>query len=182
MKSKQTYRDKLRQVQDLSLLNKKNIGGNAFERVTLLVDVFEDRAFRHDMGNLDDAKADDELSKFIPDLPASFLSMRAVLERFPHREDWETRGPRELYFQLKEEADALKPERTKRPRKGVTVKEHERALNELSEHRAMLKHAQSELDILRKENQELREENATLKGRIAELEKSVERLSKIRAA
>ena len=182
MKSKMTYRDRLRQVQELNVLNKKSIGGNAYDRVSLLAEVFEDRAYPHDMGNIDDAKADDELSKFIADLPAGFLSMRAVLERFNERSDWETRGPRELYFQLKEETDALKPQRQKRSHKSVTVKEHERVVNELGEHRAMLKHSQSELSILRKENQELKEENAMLKGRIAELEKSVERLSKTRAA
>ena len=182
MNRKETYRDKLRQVQDLQSLNKKTIGSNAFERVSLLVEVFDDRVFRHDQGNVDDFKAAEILDGYLSDLAFTFLDLRAVMLRFPDRTDWENTGPRSLYLQLKEQDRAMKPVSGERKVRRVTIKEHEKAMGELAEHRVMLKHTQSELDVLRKENQSLKEENATLKGRITELEKSVERLSKFAAA
>ena len=58
-------------------------GRSAYQRTKLLVQVFKDRDFRAEAGNVDDFRAAEVLDEYVEDLALSFLELRAMYEHFP---------------------------------------------------------------------------------------------------
>lgn len=179
MASSSTYKEKLKEI-----LRMKSAAASAvYRRAVILIDVFNDRDFRADLGNADDFKAADALDQYCDDLPYQFLDLQAMVDAVPESSEWKKRSLREIYEQSRmaaKERDA--DSRPLKPRRTVTVKEHEEVLTQCKAAESRAKHAADMLEEKRKSYEELskecaalRQENAELKGRIKELERIVGR-------
>jgi hypothetical protein len=60
----------------------------AYDRVQILVDVYNDTEFRLEYGNRDDAKLGDILDVYADDLGYKFHDLRVMLQEYPNRDDW----------------------------------------------------------------------------------------------
>lgn len=155
-----------------------------YDRVSVLIDVFNDREFRVAEGLEDDGKAADYLTEgYLPDTDWDFLNLRALMEFAPNREKWGGGKLKRLYAEM---IEARRKANTKEGapivRNRVTKEEYEKVQLGLKHAEARATHLQDRvtetLDLierLRTENRELREENALLKGRIQELERMLTR-------
>jgi hypothetical protein len=100
---------------------RKQGAGLLYDRVTLLVDCYDDPAFRewHEQAGTNELDfLDDELS----DTACSFMTLRAVLVAFPARDEWITHNIRELI------ALTIDSERASRQGEGKRMSWKERAL------------------------------------------------------
>ena len=97
-----------------------------FQRVGLLVEVFNDREFRADLGNLDDLAAGERLDAEVTDLGFEFLQLRAILERFPTEEDWRNRLLVEMWQTVLTERATPTEDRPQKTRRTATVAELDR--------------------------------------------------------
>lgn len=177
--AKPTYKSRLIAASEL----KRSGLVHLHERVQTLVEVFEDQAFRADIGG-DDFKLAAVLDKYVDDCALSFLELRSVLQAFPKADQWLDANLRQLY------ADAVaresKPKETgdtdKPARRSATVKELDELSLKLKDAEFVGKTLTEEVSELRQENRRLLAENARLEGRISELERMVERFSPRREA
>jgi len=151
-----------------------------YDRITLLVEIYDDDQFRQDSGDPDDLSAATLLDAEVGDLCADFLELRCVLDSFPNKGDWTDKNLKKLV------AAALDGSRTRRKskkseRRTVTLKEHEKIQVKAGEAEAraaqlgrVLDESQKDMETLRQENQSLREDLAEARGRIRELERRFE--------
>lgn len=174
--SKASYKVKLEQA---AAINSRN-ASDVYKLAKLLREVFEDRDFRADIGNVDDFKAAAILDEHVKNAPWSYLDLHAMLEAEPNQAAWATRGLREIYQSSRERAAT--PPAAPRTRRTVTTKEYDELATQLKAVEAREKYVAKRLDESRKTYEELAAENEDLKrrlaeahGRIMELERLVKR-------
>lgn len=114
------YKKKLLQCKEL----RGEAGFTAYERARLLVDVFDDRDFRADLGNVDDWKAAKALDEYVEDLCIKFLGLRAMLEHFPRKDEWKEGKLATMYQQVVD--GRSEPEQTTQERRRATLEDLER--------------------------------------------------------
>jgi hypothetical protein len=179
MKSKTSYKKILEQARSM----RSTAVSAIYDRVKLLDEaVFNDADFRADIGNADDFKAGEYLNEFLDDVAYTFLQLRAILTAFPDRAQWEGKSLGELRGATLQQHAEHQPEPAKVTRRTVTIKEHEKAIEEAAKQTARAKHYETMLvetrqsyDELLKENRELRHQLSVAEGRIVELERLVGR-------
>lgn len=155
-----------------------------FDRAKILVEVFDDAAFRADHGMYDDAQLAEQLDAYLQDTKWRFAELRLMLSFCSDRKRWSTGKLRDLY----DEALAAKrpaPQEEPRHRRTATVAEleaaedrvkHEAAVSrqlraQLESEAKQRENTETELERLRRQNAQLREELAVARGRIEELER-----------
>ncbi|HSV27554.1 MAG TPA: hypothetical protein VLH60_06650 [Sedimentisphaerales bacterium] len=149
----------------------------AYRRAKLLCQVFEDRNFRADCGNLDDFRAAAVLDEYLEDLCVSFLDIRRMLRHFPKPKAWQEGRLSRLYNDmLKAESGEKDKPLSGKPR-NVTAEVRKRLESQLTDARKELARQNavrlSEIDQLRAKVADLERENAELRERITELEKQL---------
>lgn len=176
MQSKQSYKNTLQEILKLKSANASKL----YERVQLLVAVFHDRDYRLDLGNVDDFKAADTLDVYLDDTPFGFLDLAAVLKHFPSRKEWTQTSLRELHAKACELSKPESPVRKSRP--AATLKQVEELETAKKAAEGQVKFLQTQLqetrltyDELLAENRDLRKQLHIAEGRIAELEKLLQR-------
>lgn len=159
--------------------------GLLFDRAKLLVEVWNDGEYlAFHKGDL--AKAEDYLDAEVGDYGLCFFDLKAMLESFPKRAQWEKANLRELLAQALEMVAVERKERQADSvpviRQRVTRKEYEEAVAETARVEKRAELYESEADKLRRrvmeleaENRNLVAENARLEGRISELERMLNR-------
>ena len=153
------WKEKLAQVKNL----RKRSAGLVYERIVLLVDVYADEEFLADEG-LDELSAADRLDEELADVCAGFLELKAVLEFYPNRKQWEGRRLDLIVAEVLE-AERKRHESTREPRKITRFTKSQ--FEDLTRERNTLT---SQLSEVRDENISLHEEIGQLKHRITELE------------
>lgn len=168
-KTASEYKLKLIVVSEMKAQSK----GLLYDRVKILNEVFDDRDFRAEAGNLDDFKADEHLSAYVDDTGFTFLQLRAILEHFPNRAAWEKRKLAEMYDEMRDaKAKLNKQERQPTaPRRRVTAAEFDQAQEEKSRAQVIAQQSREQLHKVTDEADALRAEVARLQGRISELER-----------
>lgn len=83
--SPRPYKQKLLEAREL----RKQSGVLVYDRVALLCEVFEDRDFRIDLGQVDDLAAAKVLDAEVADLCFEFLQLRELMTTFPDRDIWQ---------------------------------------------------------------------------------------------
>lgn len=174
------YKAKLLAVK--KLITRRRAGSH--EMATLLVSVFNDRNFRADLGNVDDFKAADALDEYCEGMDGlRFLQVRALLEHYPSKSQWEGRRLSDLYAEMRESQRAeVNGERPKREVNRVTREQYEAVQTEKQHAEARAKfldtelsQRQNRLSQLEKENADLKQDLAKAMGRIEELERQLAR-------
>jgi len=154
------WKENLARVKNL----RREAAALVYDRVKLLVAVYEDPEFLADEG-LDALSAARRLDDELADVCAGFLEMKAVLEFYPERKQWEGRRldliVAEVLSAERERHAALSEPRP--PVKRVTKAEHAETVKELE----LVKKSYAELEA---DNRSLLEEVGRLKYRISELE------------
>lgn len=154
-----------------------------YDRLLLLVEVYNDKDFRTDHGNIDDFKAAEIMDGYFSDLfGLGFLQLRSMLEHYPERKQWETGRLRIMWndiLKTKQAADAKVNER--KPvkvavRERVSAKDHHEIVQQYAQAEAKAETAQreavaakTELETLRAENIVLKEENRRLTMQVESL-------------
>ena len=148
--------------------------GSIYDRVKILNEVFEDRDFRAEAGNLDDFKADDHLSRYVNDTGFSFLQLRAILEHFPDRAAWEQGLLAEMYDEMRDakaRRNRAEREPAATPRRRVTAAEYDKLAEEKARMEVLVRQTREQIHQATDHADELRAEVARLQARIAELER-----------
>lgn len=158
-----------------------------YERISLLVQVFDDDDFWTD-NSLDDDEAagkwlDKEVDEFRTIGAASpFWTLRACLTRWPKKSEWTNTTLRKMLATLTEEREERQDKAGRREAKRATVKELEEAVKRSEHAETTVKNLQSNMEQRTSELQkalsrirELEAENAELRGRIMELERALSR-------
>lgn len=163
------------------LLNARAMRGKggfaAYDRVTLLNGVFDDRDFRADIGNVDDFRAADVLNEYTEDLALRFLELRAMLEHYPERSQWKDGKLRTMYDEMRA-ARNVDAEPTKRQRQSVTREQYDALQNDKQHAEARAKFLDGELSQRQNRLAELERENAQLKQALARAEGRIEELER----
>lgn len=164
-------------------------GLGAYQRAKILVQVFDDRDFRADHGNLDDFQAADLLSEHVSDLCLGFLELRAMLAHFPSEADWKNGNLRRMHAEMLEANRPVREPATPQARRTVKLSEHEKVVSELRQAESRVSNYTSELTRLREKCAALEQEVAALRRqnkadaeRIAELESLLEERTELAAA
>lgn len=172
MSSRKNYKQLIIQAREM----RGQSGLSAYDRAKILVDVFNDRDFRTDVGNVDDFGAADALDQYVDDLCVSFLQLKAMFEHFPNREQWKEGMLFQMHAEVIEKGKQA-PEGPTRTRKSVTTKEYEKVVEEKQAASTRAEYLNKELEAARKrideltsENRELAEKYARAEGRIGALE------------
>lgn len=166
-----TYKKKLIAAGEMRTAGRESL----FQLATILVEVFEDRDFRADSGNIDDFHASELLDKYLEHTAATFLEVRAILQTFPTLEQWNGKTVRELYESALESSRASEDSKPRVTPRRITIKEFEEEQRLRREAEAEVRNLKKQVDELDKQNRKLIRENATLEGRISELERAIER-------
>lgn len=147
----------------LEALELRGLGGkSAYRRTKLLVQVFADRDFRAEAGNVDDFRAAEVLDEYVEDLALSFLELRAMIEHFPRESQWSEGKLRSMYKEVMEAGG--QPEREIRPR-------HKISLAQFAELEDKFRKEQARVKELQKQNAQLRSELDQAQTRLRRLEK-----------
>ena len=153
-----------------------------YRRVKLLCDVFADREFRQDNGNLDDAAACTLLSKELNDVASDFFVLRRVIEYFPDRDSWAGGNLQKMIAEVREYDHAQVEKEPKRTVERATMQQLRTEKERAASAEQQVARVEKTVDDLRVENQQLRDDNqqlreelATANGRIAELERLLDR-------
>lgn len=136
-----------------------------WERVRLLVEVFDDPDWRAKFPGKDDAWLGDELSKYLADTDFAFHDLRIILVYFPDRESWAQRVLVDLYDEARSKR-AEPADNGPRKRRSVKVCEHEEVVRQkqaLERQLCQLQDMPTEVERLREENEQLRREVYTLR-------------------
>lgn len=174
-------------------LELRSVGGSsAFERATLLVQIFNDADFRIDNGNADDMKAADVLDDLIDDIGFSFWQVRKMLDRYPKQEQWQSGRLRAMYRDMIDaDMKAKNAERaantTARPR--IKKADFEKVETEAKQKSAQVEILSekstkqiSQIDTLQAENRLLKDENEKLKAENKRLQQRVRTLERSQLA
>lgn len=173
-----SYKDKLLQAR--KMMGRSGLA--LYDRMRILMEVFDDRIFRTEENIADDLKADEYLTAgYLRDVSSwSFLELRSLMQFAPDKSQWGTGDLRRLMAECIEANRPKREERATRTR--VTAEELEAARSQAKHAEARAKYVETELLETKKsyeqlcvENRELREELAHAKGRIAELERMLTR-------
>lgn len=128
---KKKWELKLKEARDL----RSKGASMLFDRVSLLVECYNDPSFRkwHADNNLNEL---DVLDKEVSDVSGStFLTVKAVFERFPDREDWVQSGFRDLTakLMLEKKVDKQSTRVSWKDRALVAERENERLKAEIAQ-------------------------------------------------
>lgn len=171
MTSQRQWKQKMLEARKL----RGKTAGIVWQRVKLLVEVFDDQDYRSDNGDLDDMAAAEKLSGELGDVAADFFMLRRVLDRMPLKSDWEGKDLRKMIAEVRELDKKDDNKEPRSPRRTATVKQLDGVQQERDVAEKRLTIAESTLAELRSENRQLREELAVARGRIEELEKALNR-------
>lgn len=166
-KATKNYKELLLEARNL----RGKAGENAWKRATILVQVFEDQAFRDSIGAADDWRAAEMLNAEVEDLCLTFLQLREMLSVFPQRKQWEDGRMRTLYEQARDRSTVEDEEKPKRQVTRISKKEFEQEHQARVEAEARFKYSDKQRAELLHEIEELKAENNQLRGRISELER-----------
>lgn len=176
MKSKSTYKDRLLKAKEL----RSESGANAFDRVALLVEVFNDRDFRLDCGNVDDFRAAETLDAYVDDLCRDFLELKQMIEFYPKREQWSDGKLNTMHramMQAIEERNASERSQAGNKRKPkqqeFTQADYNSLLLRAENAVSMRKQIQQQCDRLQAENRDLKAENERLRKENSELKRQL---------
>lgn len=172
MKSKKQSPDSPKRYKTL-LLEVKTlhaaIGHKAFEIAVRLVEVFEDREFRADLGNVDDFKAADVLDGYCCALPLDFFELRDLLQRYPDQKDWAAGDLKKMFARmLQEKEQSARADTQKQSRKVITRKQHEAMCEEMNRWKSRAHFLGKEVQELKARIVELEAENGSLRKQLAE--------------
>lgn len=152
-------------------------GLKAYDRAQDLVEVFNDRDFRAERGNVDDLKAAKKLDQYVGDLCCEFLELRDMLSYYPSRDQWGdgnlAKMKREMYEAHRKSKRDSEAEAEPITRTRPTLAEYKDLKKEADELKVRTKYQADEVALLREENHRLRTELARAEGRIQELERIV---------
>ena len=137
---------------------------NAYELMTVLLEVFDDWHFLQQNGLSDEFQAGDFLNKYVRHLNMPFLQLRAVYKRFPDRKDWAAGDLYGLYRKVIDEREAERLAQPKVARRSVKVSDVEEAQRKA-------KHAEA---VARKVETKAKTEVAEVKAKAAEAVKAAE--------
>ncbi len=138
-------------------------GKSAYQRTKILVQVFLNRDFRAEAGNVDDGRAAEVLDEYVEDLALRFLELKAMYEYFPKDSQWSEGKLRSMYKEVME-AGAQPPREVQR--------RHKITLEQYAELEAKWKKELARVQQLRKENTQLRSELDQIQTRLRKYEKS----------
>lgn len=173
-RSEATYKAKL--------LNAKSMRGKggfaAYDRVTLLNSVFDDRDFRADIGDVDDFRAAAVLSDYTEDLAFKFLELRAMLGYYPERAQWKDGKLRTMYEEMRVAQRAADADPRKRSRTVVTREQYDAVSADKDHAEARAKFLDGELARSRDRIADLERENGDLKHALARAEGRIEELER----
>ena len=176
MAAKRSWKKLLEKVESLFAEGRVNL----YATTVLLVKIFNDRDFRHEVKLESDYDASDWLDKYITDTDLTLLELRKVLEQFPDESQWKETTIWKLYAATKKTTE----ERAETPAVNRTAWK-ERAKNaeeKLADSEFKCKRLESSDSDNRKRSidyeqkiRDLENENAVLTGRIEELERLYKR-------
>lgn len=130
-------------------------GEAAFKRITLLVAVFDDHDFRHDLGNVDPEKMGEHLDAYLEDLFLKFFQLREMLATYPKQDQWATGRLRRMYDEMLDKRS--QPEKQeKKSRASATVAEVEKLKSDIKRLRTQLAQANNRIAELESENSRLK--------------------------
>lgn len=158
-----TWKQRLQIVSHLQ----QNAKSNLYDRVKILCEIFDDRDFRSDCGNLDDFDAADKLDAYVSDTCATFFQLRRCIQVYPDQATWiEVKNIAKLIADAQEfDTAAAKDEATD---EGGEKKQRARAsMQQLRE----LEQRNRELVAI---VERLEKENAWLKDQVDRLQKMLE--------
>lgn len=194
MPAKTSWKKLLQKVEDL--FGEARVNLHAI--TVLLVKIFDDREFRHDIGIDDDYLVSDWLDKYITETNLTFIELRAVLIEFPDENQWKETTIRDLYERtLKKTEETTEAPVVNRTAWKKKAQESIEELEEVELENARLKKRETNncerlsvyereirdlkasfereirnlKDLYEQKIHTLKEENALLHGRIEELEK-----------
>jgi alpha-D-ribose 1-methylphosphonate 5-triphosphate diphosphatase PhnM len=145
-----------------------------YDRVRLLIEVFEDREFRvQENLESDDAAGNWLTEGYLSDTADwDFFALKNLMDHAPNREQWGSGKLNRLYAEMLEAKKAQhNTENQPAKRTRITREEHEEVKKALQHEQAQVKYLRDQHSEVLEENQKLREEVALLKGRIQELER-----------
>ena len=137
-------------------------GKSAYQRTKLLVQVFQNREFRAEAGNVDDFRAAEVLDEYVEDLALRFLELKAMIEHFPKERDWSEGKLRSMYKTVMEAGSA--PEREIQRRHKISLQQYA----ELEE--------KYKKELAR--NRQLQKQNAQLKSELDQVQTRLRRLER----
>ena len=165
------YKQKLLDARAL----RRKTGGILFDRMRLLCEVFEDRDFRADAGNVDDVRAAEVLDVEVDDTGFDFLQLREILQANPAWEAWEAARLSDLYEAVLE---ARRKTHTTQPairrRHVVRREEFDQLQTELTTAREKLQHVEVEAEVMKRRLSEVDK----LRSELAEAHRTIERLER----
>ena len=178
MKSKPTYKELLIQVREMRGAS----GINAYRRAKMLVEVFNDRNFRFDYGQVDDFKAIEILDDYVQDLAFGFAGVRALLEHYPNEIDWKEGKLKRMYDDMLKERERVGREQAakvgRKKRRGSVSQVDYDSLKLLHENASSeKKRLQDRCDKLVAENRHLKAENERLRNENSELKRQLSQAS-----
>lgn len=144
-------------------------GGVAYDRVVLLIQVFDDQDFKVDAG--DDHKASHRLDELLGDLCLDFLEARQLLRHYPDRDTWASGRLRKMYDDMIREMFAARSKTASSRDRDRDRKQQARA-DAASPPTALLSSVSPDpVATLKARVGELEKENAVLRATIARLKK-----------
>lgn len=160
----------------------------AYDRAKLLTAIFNDTKFRDAHPTEDDHQLGDRLNELCEDLAMKFWRLKQLVEHFPAREQWaEGKLETMLATMLAERKAASDEGRQPATQHRVKRADYEKLADEKAHVESKLKHfeqmhsetvetKQQIIDRQATEIVELRRQLAVAEGRIAELERQIERV------
>lgn len=120
-----------------------------YDRVRLLVSVFDDQEFRDEL-DLDDVQASEWLDKKVNDTCTTFGVLRRVFEVFPDKEHWTTRNIRTLIAEVRDYDKTTRRAAQDKPvaRQRTTAEDYRRLKQECERLKKELAKAQAENENL----------------------------------
>lgn len=125
--SPRPYKRKLLEAREL----RRQGGRLLYERVRLLCEVFDDREFREDLGQVDDLAAAEVLDGELSDVGFDFLQLRGVLQHFPGASQWESRPIIDMYEEVIHSRESQRESQPIRTSPRIKREEHEKVVRKL---------------------------------------------------
>lgn len=141
-------------------------GAAAFKRATILCQVFDDRDFRTDNGNLDDFAAAAILDDYCQDLAFGFLELRAMLQFYPRTDQWADGLLRKMHGDMLAAVSTPDEAEAKPARRRATLAELERAETEAKDAAAKARNYETQLEAANVRIAELMAEVARLRAEL----------------
>jgi chromosome segregation ATPase len=149
--------------------------GLLFDRMAILVEVYEDQAFLDTFRSLDDAL--EALDVEVSDTACDWMELHGIYRMFPDRKAWATaklqdlRAKREIAERERRTAQREESDEPPRKRTVATVRELEEAKQTAGEFSQRVESQSKQIERLLAENEALKTELAKYQGRVEELEK-----------